>query len=360
MVANLTTRLGQLTSSPAGGPYTGANKIINGDMAIDQRNAGVSVTIPNANTYVVDRFAGRCAGSNAAMVQDTTTPPAGFAYSLKWTVGVGAAPGSSDINNILQFIEGLNCLDLGFGSASAKTVTLSFWVRSSLTGQYSGTLQNSAADRSYPFTYTVNIAATWELKTVSIPGDTTGTWLVSNGIGMRVRWDTGTGATFLSTAATWQGGNYFGVTGSVSLIATSSATIAITGVKLEVGSIATPFMPDDYEVSLGKCLRYFYRWNGTASNECVAIATNVYNAGTGDNRFAFPFPVPMRAIPTLATTGTFQLLYNGYSSLSATIAGTDNSTVTTLSGTASGLVGGNVPSSVRSASTSSLQLSAEL
>ena len=356
------------TASIFGGAYIsnlgGANKIINGDMVIDQRNAGASALVGVASPqYFVDRFGYQgsvtsklTAGQNYGGV----TPPDGFVYYLGAKVTTAYATGAGDYFSLQQKIEGLNCTDLNWGTANAKAVTLSFYVYSSVTGTFGGVFQNSAGNRSYPFTYTISVASTWELKTINVAGDTSGTWLTTSGIGMEIAWGLGVGSTYSGTAGAWAAANYISATGATNIINTLNATFYVTGVKLEVGSIATPFVPDDYEVSLGKCLRYFYRWNGTASNECVAIATNVYNAGTGDNRFAFPFPVPMRAIPTLATTGTFQLLYSSYSSLSATIAGTDNSTVTTLSGTASGLVGGNVPSSVRSTSTSSLQLSAEL
>jgi hypothetical protein len=157
------------------------NRIINGAMTIDQRNAGASVTVTldGSTGYAADRYFSSEIGDGAFTLQQVTDAPAGFANSLKMTV---TTPQTGTLNaGIAQSIEGLNISDLGWGTVNAKTVTLSFWVKSSVTGSMGGAIQNSAQDRSYPFNYTINTANTWEYKTITIAGDTSGTWLVTNG-----------------------------------------------------------------------------------------------------------------------------------------------------------------------------------
>ena len=308
MVANLTTRLGQLTSSPAGGPYAGANKIINGDMAIDQRNAGASALVGVASPqYFVDRFGYQgsvtsklTAGQNYGGV----TPPAGFVYYLGAKVTTAYATGAGDYFSLQQKIEGLNCTDLNWGTANAKAVTLSFYVYSSVTGTFGGVFQNSASNRSYPFTYTISVASTWELKTINVAGDTSGTWLTTSGIGMEIAWGLGVGSTYSGTAGAWAAANYISATGATNIINTLNATFYVTGVKLEVGSIATPFVPDNYSDSLVKCQRYYCKTfpmatapanNTGSSGSKTAIA---WQTGSGGWYLYWTYPVTMRANPT--------------------------------------------------------------
>jgi len=293
MVANLTTRLGQLLSSPAGGPYAGANKMINGDMRIDQRNAGASVT-PTAGSYTLDRWNVAVAVASKFSVQQnagSVTPPAGFTSYLGITSLSSYSVGAAEYFDLRQIIEGNNCADLNWGTANAKTITMSFWVRSSLTGTFGGSIYNSAANRSYPYTYAINAANTWEQKTVTIAGDTSGTWLTTNGIGMSVLWGLGVGSTYSGTAGSWSASTYLSATGAVSVVGTNAATWYITGVKLEVGSIATPFVPDDYSVSLQKCQRYYYK-------NLVSFAG--YNNGTTTVAGSTALPAVMRVAPTIA------------------------------------------------------------
>jgi hypothetical protein len=163
------------------------NRIINGDMRIDQRNAGASVTPSNAD-YTLDRYQSVLSAASKYSIQQVSDAPTGFVNSLRVTSSSAYAVPADEVFQIRQSIEGTNCSDLAFGSASAKTVTLSFWVRSSLTGTFGGRIQNSAGNRNYPFSYTISIADTWEYKTVTIAGDTTGTWLTTTGIGIQIRW----------------------------------------------------------------------------------------------------------------------------------------------------------------------------
>ena len=242
------------------GLYGFKNRIINGAMVIDQRNAGASVTINNTAVYTLDRWYDRCvggAGSAVMTVQRSTTAPTGFTNSKLTTVTTSKSPAVSEQFWFYQAVEGLNMSDFGMGTASAVTFTLSFWVRASVTGTYSVAFQNSAQNRSYVATYTVNAANTFEYKTVAITGDTTGTWLTDNGVGMYVFFDTGSGSNFNATAGAWTAGTYYRTSGSVSLIANSGATFYITGVQLERGSTATSFDFRSYGTELALCQRYY-------------------------------------------------------------------------------------------------------
>jgi hypothetical protein len=276
-----------------GGQLAGTrNRIINGDMRIDQRNAGAAVTI-NVNTevYVIDRFLGSGQAADGVFtIQRSTTAPTGFTNSLLATVTTAdASIGAAQYYFLHQRVEGFNCADLGFGTASASTVTLSFWVRSSLTGTFSGALSNSAYTRAYPFTYTINAANTFEYKTITIPGDSSGTWLTDNGTGLRVYWDLGVGTDNRAAAGAWTASGRIGATGSTNWIATNGATFYITGVQLEPGSTATPFERRSYGQELALCQRYF---------ETVSGYARASNQG-----FSWPWAVRKRSDPTLGTPG---------------------------------------------------------
>jgi hypothetical protein len=279
------------------------NRIINGDMVIDQRNNGASVT-PN-NSYTLDRWLGLLSQTSKFTVQQnagSVTPPAGFTNYLGVTSSSAYSVLSGDFFGIMQFIEGYNIADLAWGTANARTITISFWVRSSLTGTFGGSLRNSAANRSYPFSYTINAANTWEQKTVTIAGDTTGTWLTNNGVGVYVNFSLGAGSTFSGTAGAWSAANLISATGATSVVGTSSATFYITGVQLEVGSTATPFERRLYGQELINCQRYYYKLQGTSSESFVGSG---YNNSTTNSLIYIPFLVQMRTSPSaMETTGT--------------------------------------------------------
>jgi hypothetical protein len=284
------------------------NRIINGDIRIDQRNAGANVTLSGSNQYPIDRFIASKDTSGATVTaEQSTTVPAGFTSSLLITVSTGASPGSTDENRITQRIEGLNCYDLNFGSANAVTITVSFWVRCSLTGTFSGSIRNGASNRSYPFTYTISVADTWEYKTATIAGDTSGTWLTTNGVGCQLTFDLGSGSSMKGTVGTWAGANYLGATGSTNLIETTGATLYITGVQLEVGSVATPFERRPYGTELVLCQRYYqksYEYSIVPGTAVSADAKSLINAAwsyAAVNSIAngcASFQVTMRAAPT--------------------------------------------------------------
>jgi hypothetical protein len=280
------------------------NRIINGAMVIDQRNAGASVT-PTVSAYTLDRWSANLTVSSKYSVQQnagSVTPPLGFTNYLGATSLSAYSVVSTDNFSIYQNIEGLNVADLGWGTANAKTVTLSFWVRSSLTGTFGGALLNSAVDRSYPYSYTISSANTWEQKSVTIAGDTSGTWLTSNGIGIRLYFALGIGSNYITTAGAWAAGLYLAPTGATSVVGTNGATFYITGVQLEVGSVATPFERRDYGRELTMCQRYYYRTTPTSVGRIAMAASGVTNS-TG--RAVIPFPVPMRTSPSaLEQSGT--------------------------------------------------------
>jgi hypothetical protein len=239
------------------------NRIINGNMTIDQRNAGASVTnVGSASTYTLDRwfyFASQASKFTVQQDAGAVTPPVGFNDYLGITSSSAYTVGSSEIFLLSQHIEGFNVADLNWGTANAKTVTLSFWVRSSLTGTFGGSLRNDASNRSYPFTYTISSANTWEQKSITVAGDTSGTWLTTNGTGIRLAFGLGMGSTFSGTAGAWAAGNFISATGATSVVGTNGATFYITGVQLEVGSTATSFDYRPYGTELALCQRYCYQ-----------------------------------------------------------------------------------------------------
>ena len=290
----------------AASPYVLKNRIINGAMVIDQRNAGASITPTTTGTYSLDRWRCGLSVSSKYSVQQSTTVPTYFKNSLLVTSTSAYTVGAAETFNISQLIEGLNVADLGWGTANAQTVTLSFWVRSSLTGTFAGSLRNDNADRSYVFNYTISAANTWEQKTVTIAGDTTGTWLTTNGIGMYVLFSLGSGSTFATAANSWTAGNYLTSTGAVSVVGTSGATFYITGVQLEIGTSATPFERRLYNQELANCQRYYAK----TFPQSVAVAQNsgdfnsLYTIAQVNNlsfSVTWKLPVTMRANPTVTT-----------------------------------------------------------
>jgi hypothetical protein len=234
------------------------NRLINGDMVIDQRNNGASVTPANgAFTYTTDRWTYYVSAASKLTAQQSTTAPAGFTNSLLTTSSSAYTVGIAEAFVLAQFIEGFNVADLSWGTANAQTVTLSFWVRSSLTGTFGGSITNSAQNRAYPFTYTISTANTYEYKTITIPGDTTGTWLTNNGKGIALWIGLGVGSGNSGPAGSWSANNYLSATGATSVVGTSGATFYITGVQLEKGFTATNFDVIPYGTEFMLCQRYY-------------------------------------------------------------------------------------------------------
>jgi hypothetical protein len=284
------------------------NRLINGAMVIDQRNAGASVTIPASKVYTVDRFFANASQASKFTAQQnagSVTPPSGFTNYLGATSSSAYSPLlAADYFFLQQNIEGFNSADLGWGSANAKTVTLSFWARSSLTGTFGGVLTNENFNRSYPFTYTISAANTWEQKSITIAGDTSGTWVTTNGIGIQVIWSLGAGSTYSGTAGAWAGAGYISATGATSVVGTNGATFYITGVQLEVGSTATSFDYRPYGTELQLCQRYLFAIKASEHSDVYCRFTQGDMESNTAFQSAFVLPVRMRATPTLTTTGT--------------------------------------------------------
>ena len=288
------TLTGNLTvPSLNGGQLAGTrNRIINGDMLLSQRYPGSSPTFGAGSAYVLDRWYGTASSASNMRVGLSTDVPtgAGFISSQKADAVTGTTLVATSVHAILQRIEGYNVSDLGFGTASAATVTISFWVKSSITGTHSGSMRNNGASRSYPFTYSISAANTWEKKSITIAGDTTGTWLKDSGIGLELVFDLGCGSTFRSTAGAWAATNYVGVTGAASVMATAGATWFITGVQLEPGTVSTPYERLEASLSALRCFRYYL----SANNAGFVIMANSFNSAQ--------FPVVMRGNPFVTVT----------------------------------------------------------
>lgn len=349
------------------GLYGFKNRIINGGMVIDQRNAGASVTVNNAsnNTFSVDRWQG--AGETLDGVftlQRSTVAPVGFTNSLLATVTTAdASIGASQRYFVQQRVEGFNWADLGWGAADAQSATLSFWVRSSITGTYGGSMRNSAGNRSYPFTYAISAANTWEYKTVIVTGDTTGTWLSDNGIGVFVTLGLGVGSSLSGTAGSWAASSLWSATGATNWISTNGATFYITGVQLERGSTATSFDFRPYGTELMLCQRYYYQISPAASNSLFGLA---FAASSTQAGMPISSPVTMRATPTLTQTGTasdYKLNIPGSTTCSSvpTLDGISNQQIQQVTFTvASGLTSATCVQPRSNSSTAYLGLSAEL
>jgi hypothetical protein len=290
--------------------YTGfKNRIINGAMVIDQRNAGASVTVNNGNqNFSVDRWWGQgTASAGVFTMQQSSVAPAGFANSLLMTVTTqDASLAATDLYDISQIIEGFNVADFGWGTSNAQTVTLSFWVRSSVTGTFGGAFGNSAVNRSYPFTYAISSANTWEQKSITVAGDTSGTWLTNNGIGIRLYLGLGLGSTYSGTAGAWSGSFFISATGATNLMATNGATFYITGVQLEKGSTATSFDYRPYGTEFALCQRYYEIYGGGSSQD-IYMGVGAVGAGY-DNYANFGWRVQKRAAPTTTRVGSFVLV----------------------------------------------------
>ena len=290
-------------SNSQGSPFGFKNRIINGAMVIDQRNAGASITPTTLySTYGLDRWATVYTTASKFSVQQVSTAPVEFTYSQKITSAGAYSVPAGEIYTLNQYIEGYNIADLAWGTSSAKTVTLSFWVYSSLTGTFGGAINNGDTNnRAYPFSYTISAANTWERKTITIVGDTIGTWTTTNASALTLRFGLGVGSTYSGTANIWQAGVYYAPTGSTNILGTSGATWYVTGVQLEKGSQATAFDYRDYGRELIMCYRYYYSTSyGNNHNLDSCLDHILYSAGDSHGE---RFPVTMRATPTVVLYG---------------------------------------------------------
>ena len=269
------------------------NLIINGAAVIDQRNGGSSVT-PTSSAYTLDRWLANVTAASKYSVQQSTVAPDNFTNSFLITSTSAYTPVSGDYMSFQTRIEANNIAHVGWGSSAAKTVTLSFWVRSSLTGTFGGSFYFPASTvRTHPFSYTINSANTWEYKTVNIVGDTvTNTAPTGNNLYVIVQWALGAGSTYQTGTSGWQNGNYVAPSGVVDLVATSGATLYITGVQLEVGEQATPFEHRSYGDELARCERYGQQ-----------VSFNIY-IGNGSGFYhstSINYQTTMRTAPTFGS-----------------------------------------------------------
>ena len=329
------------------------NRIINGNMAVNQRNVSVNAVTGTQN-FVQDRWFSNVTQNSIVTLSASSSVPGGFTTAISVLTNP-ATIAAGDYFNINQKIEGLNVGELQWGTASAKTVTLSFWFYSSVTGTFSGSIQNSAADRSYVFAFSIPTANTWTYSTITIPGDTTGTWLKTTGVGLVLSISLGTGATYQNTSGSWYAGNYLAAAGSATLSNSTNSTFRLTGVQLEVGSIATPYEFQIYSDQLAQCQRYLPAWNYTAST--IVFGLGQCNTTT-QARIHMPFKVSTRVAPTgisIPAISNFYIVDSTYTSagtLSSLVflsASTEN--IELVATTSSGLTAGQITQLLSNTST---------
>ena len=348
-----------------GSPFGFKNRIINGNMAISQGAAAATITPATSSAYTtnypVDRFEVIVGAASKLTTAQSTTAATGFNFSTLITSSSAYTVGAGEIFAIRHKIEGFNTSDLAFGTANAQTITLSFWTRSSLTGTFGGSIQNSAASRSFPFTYTISVANTFEYKTITIPGDTSGTWIgATNGIGITINFGLGVGATYSGTANAWAGADYRSATSATSVVATNGATFYVTGVQLEKGSTATSFDYRPYGTELALCQRYFYKIVGNL-NPFAGLGSGVVTGSTTARAY-IKYPVNARTSPTISFGGVVYVYDGGNGTVtSVAINAGDQSCSVDFTCSGGGLTTGRgcVPNTAN-ASTDFLQFSAEL
>jgi len=332
-----------IVTSVSGGVLGGGNasimknRIINGGQVINQRAGGTVNPTASTYTYITDRWNVLQSQSSKLTAAQSSTAPAGFNNSLLITSSSAYSITSTDQFMFSQLIEGYNIADLGWGTASAKTVTLSFWVQSSLTGTFGVVLKNNSSAYTYGATYTISAANTWEYKTITVAGPTGGTWETTSSAGIVVRFGLGVGSTYSLAAGSWSTSGYYdGVTGATSLVGTSGATFYITGVQLEVGSSATGFEYVNYQTSLANCQRYYWKMINDSSSTFCSFGIGVINSSTSVDRSYTALPVKMRAAPT--STYAYLRIYDGQSAtaVSSLTATYNSSSVGSFTFTASG------------------------
>jgi len=251
------------------------------------------VPINAGPNYVVDRWLTECSVAGKlghAQNMGAVTPPTGFTNYLGTTVVSAYTPGAGDYFVLEQRIEGPNFSDLAWGTASAKTITISFWAYSSIAGVFGGAIRNQTATRSYPFSYTINGTNTWQFVSLTIPGDVTGSYPTSTNSFLSVIFNLGIGTTYAGPPGSWAAANYVGATGTTNIIGTYGANFYITGVQFEIGSVATPFERRQYTTELQLCQRYFQAYNPNIQ------ITGLTNGIVGS---IIAPPVSMRTTPTV-------------------------------------------------------------
>lgn len=281
---------------PTAGALSNRNLIINGSHDVNQRDQG-SFT-PSHNDFCTDRWRMELSDASKYTAEQSSTSPDGFQKSLKITSSSAFTPASDDYFLVTQDIEGYNSAPAAFGSSAAKSVTLSFWVRSSLTGTFACAIRNSAFNRTHIKEYTISTADTWEHKTLTFPGITDGTWNTESTVGIRVHWSLGAGSDFHGAADTTLNTNDFATSSSTNVVATNSATWFMTGAQFELGATATPFEHRSYSDELARCQRYFRRLcEGASYAAAPGSGTGTSSTNAWHNIHLIP---EMRTVPTLS------------------------------------------------------------
>ena len=301
------TGIGTFSALVSDTAFSHRNLIMNGRFDVFQRYLpGSQVTVNNGNNnYCMDRWYGRGEGSKGVFTfhqHDIQSQGQGAHAAARVNVTTTSTPATDDVYKIAQRIEGVNIRHLNFGTSTAKTITLSFLTKSSVTGTHGGSLMNSAQNRAYPFTYTISSADTWEQKSITIPGDTGGTWVTNTGIGLELNFDMGTAeSNYRRPAGSWYAGRAEGADGAVQLITQSGANWYVTKVQLEIGTVSTPFENIFYSDDLARCQRYYYQ-HVRGDNKVMGVSVG-YQA---NDIFLMIYPkVTMRAAPSLVQeTGT--------------------------------------------------------
>ena len=327
---------------PSAGPLSNRNLIINGAMNVAQRGTSSS---PAPSGYLIDRFATFKSGAGLFSLSQSSDAPAGFSNSFLATVTTTSSPTAGEYYIIQQVIEGNNFSVLAQGTSEAKTFTLSFQVKSSILGTFSGSIRDGVEGTSYVFEYTVNTINTWETKSITIAGNTSGTFATGSTAGAKVNFSLGLGTTLATaTVGSWVAGNFLGSTTETDFIANAGATLQITGVQLEVGDTATPFEHRSYGQELALCQRYYTKIG--PSGAYTRFGTGV-NPSTTTNSGFVTLPTTMRAVGTLTgSPSTTFAVYNGVSvfgcSSSAIDSGGSSLNAVTIELTTSGLTAGGV------------------
>lgn len=303
--------LADLAGAATAGTITGRNLIINGAMTVAQRGTSQQITDSSGGYFTCDRwrysqFNGYAADIDATMSQETDTPNNTFKNSFKFLVGTGTAAAAGDAIAIEQIIEGQDIVQLAQGTSDAKKFTVSFWVKASIAGTYCISLHSGksfGSNRSHVKEYTISSANTWEYKTVTVDGDTSGTWAEDNGAGLSLAFTLGAGSTYQGAANTWSDSDYFSTSNQTQLTETTNATWFVAGVQLEVGETATPFEHESYDTTIQKCYRYYFKLFPAASQRNYLGTCYVKNST--QSRVVVTFPVPLRTVPTaIEETGT--------------------------------------------------------
>ena len=304
---------GQAVAVDVQNPRSNRNLIINGAMELDQRNGGSSITPTSDNTYTLDRFKARLNVASKYSVQKVSEAPSGFNSSLKVTSAAATTVSANHHYQINYAIEGYDSNKLDLGLSTAKKFTLSFWVKSSLTGTFGGAYSNNNGNRFYAWTYTISSANTWEKKSITITGATDGTWEKTNNGGLFIYWTLGAGTDLQTSAGSWGTTFKRGPSGATNIVETSGATWQITGVQLEVGDVATDFEHRSYGDELARCQRYYEQMSSNGVS--VAYFTTGYNESTTEANYPILFKTYKRSTPTVTSTaaGTFRAHNTGTS-----------------------------------------------